>query len=330
MSYYPQLAEAFSEMLASVANDRVFVLAHARPDGDCIGAQVALARILRSEGVEAVAANADPVPHALSFLDAESEIVPLDEGLLDGRSLVFVDCADEKRVGNRASEVIAGCNFLGNVDHHISNTGYAHINIVDAKSAATCEMLAGLAFDFGLEVDAQSAQALLTGIMTDTGRYAYEAATSRVFELSSRLVDCGARPVKTARALYEDEPLERLALLRRFLGNLRLECSGRLAIGKLSCRDFSETGASREHAEGFVEQLRSISGVKVGLYLEQREGSLKGSFRAEDAEFRVDEIARQFGGGGHACAAAFQSDESVDELEPKLLAAIQKRFESLG
>lgn len=329
MSYYPQLAEGFSELFASVANDRVFVVGHARPDGDCIGAQIALARLLRAEGVDAVAVNADPVPQALSFLLQDVQVERLTPEVLDGRSLLFVDCADENRVGNKASLLMPQCNLLGNIDHHISNTKFAHINLVESTSAATCEILAGLAFDFGWEVDALTAQALLTGIMTDTGRYSYAATSSRVFDLSARLLECGAKPTVTAQALYENEPMSRLMLLQKFLSTLRVECDGLVGVGKLLHQDFLDTGADHEHTEGFVDYTRAIEGVKIGLYLEERKTTVKGSFRAESAEYRVDLLAKQFGGGGHACAAAFSTDEALEKIEPLVLEAICKRIKEV-
>ncbi|MBC2605119.1 DHH family phosphoesterase [Pelagicoccus albus] len=326
MSYYPKLAESFSELFASVANDRVLVLGHARPDGDCIGSQLALTRLLRAEGVDAVAYNADPVPEALSFLLGDVGIEKFSREALDGSSLIFVDCADEARIGPKSSKLICGENFLGNIDHHISNTNYAHFNLVESDSAATCEILAGLAFDFGWEVDPVTAQCLLTGIMTDTGRYSYAATSSRVFDLSARLVECGARPVNTAQALYENEPLCRLELLQRFLATLRTESDGKVGTGKLLHKDFLDTGAKYEHTEGFVDYTRSLRGVKVGVYFEERESTVKGSFRAETADYRVDTLAREFGGGGHACAAAFSTDESIEDIEPRVLAAVAERI----
>ncbi|MDQ8182566.1 DHH family phosphoesterase [Pelagicoccus sp. SDUM812005] len=326
MSYYPQLAERFSELFASIANDRVLVLGHARPDGDCIGSQLALTRLLRAEGVDAVAYNADPVPDALSFLMGDTKIEKFSADALDGSSLLFVDCADEVRIGPKSSKLIEGSNYLGNIDHHISNTNFAHFNLVESGSAATCEIIAGLAFDFGWDVDPLTAQCLLTGIMTDTGRYSYAATSSRVFELSARLVDCGARPVLTAQALYENEPKCRLQLLQRFLATLTTRCDGKVGTGYVLHQDFLDTGAKYEHTEGFVDYTRALEGVKIGIYFEQKKSTVKGSFRAESAEYRVDRLARQFGGGGHACAAAFSSDESLEEIRPKVFAAIERRL----
>ncbi len=329
MSYFPRLAETFSELLASVANDRVFVLGHARPDGDCVGAQIALARLLRGYGVDAVALNADPIPKALGFLLGETKIEPLVAPALDGRPLLFVDCADERRVGPKSSQLIADCNFLASIDHHISNTRFARMNLIEPSTAATCEIIAGLAFDFGLAVDATTAQALLTGIMTDTGRFGYAATSARVFELCSRLVQCGARPEVSAQPLYENQPFSRLKLLQRFLGALRTEFDGKLGVGTVARQDFVDTASCYEETEGFVDFTRSIEGVVIGLYLEERRTTVKASLRAVDSSYRVDLIAKQFGGGGHAAAAAFSFEGSIAEVESPLITAIGNRIQEV-
>lgn len=331
MIYFPQLAAGFSRLLEGLEGRSVLVLGHARPDGDCIGSQIALTRLLRQRGVEARALNADPMPEALSFLKGEVAVEPLRrEKLAPEAQLVFVDCADERRIGAEASAWLDGRSLAGNIDHHISNTEYASCNVVDAASAATCEIIAGLAFDFGWPIDAATAQALLTGIMTDTGRFSYVATSSRVFELSARLVECGARPHVTAQSLYENEPFSRLKLLQRFLGTLRTEFDGRLGVGKLSQQDFLDTGSSYEETEGFVDFTRAVRGAKVGLYLEERKTTVKASLRAESADYRVDLIAKAFGGGGHACAAAFSTERLMGELEPAVIAAIGARIEEVA
>lgn len=326
MSYYPQLAETFGGLLDSIKEREVLVLGHARPDGDCIGSQIALTRLLQQNGVNAFALNADPVPEALNFLNGDVQVGQLTKESFNGSFLLFVDCADEHRVGVAASKSIAGETFVGNIDHHISNTNYATHNLVESNSAATCEILAGLAFDMEWTIDAPTAQALLTGIMTDTGRFGYPATSSRVFELSGRLVNCGARPHVAAQSLYENEPFSRLKLLQKFLATLRTEFNGKLGLGFLKRQDFLDTEATSEQTEGFVDFTRSIRGVKIGLYFEERKTTVKASLRAESAEYRVDQIAKSFGGGGHACAAAFSSDLSIEELEPKIIEAVGKRL----
>lgn len=329
MIYFPQFAAEFDALLDELRGRPVRVLGHARPDGDCIGAQVAMVRMLRGIGIDAAALNVDPAPDALRFLVDRTPVEPLVAARLDGAELLMVDCADGARVGVAAAEMLRGREIAGNIDHHISNTSYARRNIVEPSSAATCEILAGLAFDLGWTVDSDTAQALLTGIMTDTGRFCYPATSSRVFALCSRLLECGARPQLSAQSIYENEPMTRFKLLQRFLASLRVERGGAIAVGKLCLDDFQETGAQYEESEGFVDYARSLRGARVGVYLEERQTTVKASLRADDASYRVDRIARQFGGGGHACAAAFSSDRKMAEIEEEVVAAIGRTIDAL-
>lgn len=329
MNYFPHLATALGEFVEGSRGERLLTLGHARPDGDCIGAQIALARLFRQQGLDVRALNYDAVPVALQFLLREDRVEALTAESLEGALLCFVDCADELRVGNEASKFVSGRDFHLNIDHHISNTEYARTNLLDARSAATCEIIAGMAFDLGWKVDALTAQALITGIMTDTGRFSYAATSSRVFELCSRLVDCGASTNVAAQSLYENEPFGRLKLLQRFLSTLRIECQGRLCLGHLFQHDFDDTGSTYEDTEGFVDYTRSVRGAKIGLYFEERRYTVKASFRSEDARYRVDRIAKRFGGGGHACAAAFSRDGRIADFEEDVVRAASEVIASV-
>ena len=146
-SYYPQHAAAFGEILRRVAGQRVAVIGHARPDGDCIGSQVALARALASRGVDVVCINGDPVPRRLQYLVTGMNFLRTDAEIAShlDRVAIYVDCADQARVGERLKAKFP--KVLACIDHHLSNVGFAEYNLLDAGSAATCEMLAGLLLD---------------------------------------------------------------------------------------------------------------------------------------------------------------------------------------
>ena len=189
------------------------MIGHARPDGDCIGSQIAVSRMLQAMGVNTVMVNADRSPTTLNYLLTEEPIEIVSPEAISGIPLVYVDCADEFRVGPKTSEALSSFRRVLNVDHHITNTNFAEINLVDAEASATCEILAGIAFDLNLELGASISQALYTGIVTDTGRFGYAATSSRVFDLCSKLVERGASPQLAAENLYESETMPRLKLL---------------------------------------------------------------------------------------------------------------------
>ena len=203
--FYPQLSADFARLLPSLAGRKIAIVGHARPDGDCIGAQVALARVLLARGLEVVCINPDAVPRRLLFLAEGMKFIRTDEALKlpDDRAAIFVDCADHARAGERLKAKFPGPVAV--VDHHLSNGGFAAANLVDSASAATCEILAGVFFDNALPVDAQTAQALYTGILTDTGQFRFNSTSRRCFVLAGELVARGAHPAEAGFELYERE-----------------------------------------------------------------------------------------------------------------------------
>ena len=326
---YPQFKDAFARVLAACAGRSVVVLGHARPDGDCTGSQVALARVLRDLGVDAVCANPDPVPRRLRFLVADTPFVSLETAIAEGRAAIYVDCADARRATDRFATAFSFP--IACVDHHLSNIGFAEINLLDTASCATGEILAGLFLDAGLPMDTPTAMGLYTGIATDTGQFRFPATTRRTFLIAAELVARGADPARMGLELYEQESLGKLKLLQHFLASLELCCDGRVCIGVISESIYQKTATGPEDVEGLVDYARSIEGVQIGVFVEVRQGAIKASLRAKDAALRVDRIAADFNGGGHACAAGLNvKDEPLEVFLPRLKAALCARVEALA
>jgi len=324
--HYPRLTPQFGRLLAELAGRRVAVIGHARPDGDCIGSQVALCRALRTKGIDAVCVNADAVPRRLQFLVTDTPFASVESILPQAGELatVFVDCADGARAGERIRTAFPAP--LAMVDHHLSNAGFARYNLLDTGSSATCEILTGLLLDQGMTIDADSAQALYAGMLTDTGQFRFAATSRRTMQLAAELLACGARPNEVGYHLYERESLGKMRLLQHYLASLRLECGGRVCLGTLAVGVFEETGTTAEDTEGLVDYARSIDGVDVGVLIEERaDGGRKASLRAKEAAYRVDLIAGQFGGGGHACAAGLNLKTDAADFYARLVAAITRQ-----
>jgi phosphoesterase RecJ-like protein len=328
--FYPELSSQFARLLAAIAGRKIAVIGHARPDGDCIGAQVALARVLTAHGHDAICVNPDPVPRRLSFLVDGMKFQQTDEVLktANDRAAIFVDCADHFRSGERLKKYYPEPAAV--IDHHLSNVGFAVANLVDSASAATCEILAGVFFDNGLTVDAQSAQALYTGLLTDTGQFRFNSTSRRCFVIAGELVARGADPTEAGYELYERESMAKLKLLQHFLASLKIECGGRVCIGTLAAGVFEATGANAEDTEGLVDYARSIEGVEVGALIEQRsDGTVKASLRCKDPRYRVDLVAAQFNGGGHACAAGLNLKSGTENFYARLVAMLCERVKAV-
>ena len=322
--HFPEFSARFRGMIAALESGALAVVGHARPDGDCIGAQVALSRVLRSLGRTVVCANPDPVPRRLKFLTAGLEFLAADN-LTGEIQAVFVDCADHSRAGEKMRRRFP--KPVANVDHHLSNTGYAAYNFVDTAAAATCEILAGVFLDNDYPVDDVTASALYTGIITDTGQFRFNSTTQQTFELAAALVARGARPAVIGEELYERETPGKLRLLQQFLASFEMECGGSVCIGTLPNGVFAETGTTGEDTEGLVDYARSIDGVQVGVLIEFRPDGLKASLRSKDPAYRLDRVAAQFGGGGHACAAGLSLKGTETEgFRARLLSALRTQI----
>lgn len=321
--FYPELSARFAQFLEQIRGQRIAIVGHARPDGDCIGSQVALARVLESRGHDVLCVNPDPIPRRLQFLVPDRAFVRTDAMLADRTdyTAIFVDCADHARAGERLKQRFPV--VTGNVDHHLSGAGFAASNFVDTGSAATAEILAGMFVDNQLPIDALTAQGLYTGILTDTGQFRFTSTTRRTFLLAAELVARGANPTEAGFQLYERETAGKLQLLERFLASLRMECGGRVCIGVLPNGVFEATGSNGEDTEGLVDYARCIDGVDVGVLIEERaDGSVKASLRAKDPVYRLDRVAAQFNGGGHACAAGLTFRPATADFRDRLVSAL--------
>jgi phosphoesterase RecJ-like protein len=326
---YPEFYDRFAGFLRSLEDQRVVVISHARPDGDCIGSQVALTRVLRALGIDAICANPDPTPRRIQFTVGDTPLVRF-EGLPEGAlTAIYVDCADQSRAGEKFKKRFPAP--FANIDHHLSNDGFATHNFIDVGSAATAEILAGLFLDHHLAIDAQAAQALYAGIATDTGQFRFNSTSRRTFMIVGELMARGAQPAAAAVELYERETPGKLDLLQRFLASLRYECDGRVCIGSLADGIYAATGTNQEDAEGLVDYARSIDGVDIGVLIEEQAGSIKASLRAKDPVYRMDLIAARFNGGGHACAAGLnQQNIAVDAFRARLVAAIREQLAAVA
>jgi len=325
MTSFLSESTSFSNVVQQLQGSSVLVIGHRRPDGDCVGSQVAMTGILRGLGIDAIAVNTDPVPRTLQKFVGDTPFVGPSEIKGEDHKIVTVDCADHARIGDELKERYPHV-FL-NVDHHVSNTKFAEHNFVLSDASATGEILAKFFFDSDYEVDKTTAEGLYLGICTDTGQFCYSGTNAAVFEICRKLCEAGCNPAAVAHELYEREKPGRIQLLQKFLASFQMEFDDRVCIGNIRGQFYEETGTKPEDAENFVDYARSLEGVELGVLVEDRNGKLKGSFRAKDKKYRVDLLAKNFEGGGHACAAGFNVDVPFEEFYPRLVQRIGEHLE---
>lgn len=320
--------ESFKRLLAEVKGEKIAVAGHIRPDGDCVSSQVAAAWLFRLAGAEkVVCVNSHEVPYLYRPFICGEAFENADAFDVSAYKIVTVDCADYARAGEslkqRKPEVLA-C-----IDHHVSNSPYAEINIVDPSSCATAALLAELMTDSGIEIPPEIASVLYVGEMADTRQLTTSNTDFRAFNVAARLVELGADPAKISVLLYQREKFGRMKLLARFLQSLTMHFSGRVCAGVLPPGVYAATGSQKEDADGLVDYARNIDGVEIALLLEVLDdGGVKGSLRSKVPEMRVNEIAKAFGGGGHLAAAGFSVKTPLDEFYPRLLDVVESRLKA--
>ncbi|MCL6553367.1 MAG: DHH family phosphoesterase [Firmicutes bacterium] len=299
---------------------RTLLVCHEGPDGDCVGAALALARALDAPAHEVVVACPDAVPAALRFLPGAERIVATVPEDWRADVAVTLECGSLQRAGALAGAVTRAGTIVA-IDHHAHHDGYAHLIDWDPSAAAVGELVADLITRLGVPLDAGMAQALLTAVVTDTGVFRYANTTPRVLRLAADLIERGADLGQIVRRVYEEQPVGAVRLLGAALAACELHCGGAVATAVVTAAMRAAAGPGADEASGVAAALRTIAGVRLAAVLEERQDRVHVSFRAREG-VRADLVAARLGGGGHAAAAGAQVCLPLDAARRQVLAAV--------
>ena len=277
--------------------------AHIDPEGDCVASLLALDSLLQKIKKKSYVLCADPVPEQLRFLDTRRwhAYQPCDI-LPDFDAGIIVDCPTLERIGQVKEIMIQKNAFLINIDHHISNRAFGNINYVDVNAAACGELIYDLFNHFKVPLTREDCQSIYVSLSTDTGSFRYSNTTAKTHEIVADLLRHGLDIEKLNESLYENMPRRKLDLFRMFLERIEFNSSGRIICAILEEKDLKKSGARKSDLEGFVEYLRSISGVEVAFLITEQGENSRVSFRSK-GNFDVNKLANFFGGGGHRKAS---------------------------
>ena len=298
------------------------LIGHVSPDGDTLGSALGLAWALRRLGKIARVACADPVPRALQYLPGADEIRRQPFG---GPSLVFaIDCSDAARMGDvYNAEMLAGRPLIV-IDHHATNVGYGTVNLIEAETAATAQIVLHLIEHLGVPLDADIATCLLTGLVTDTQGFRTPNSDTDVLRAAVTLTEAGASLSEIMDQSYGRSPINRLRLWGSAFARSKLE-NGVLWV-EVSLADIEQAGASSETLSGLVNYLATIDEAQVALLLEERpNGRVDVSLRARPG-YNVAVVASALGGGGHPLAAGCQVDGEISKVRETVLRALAEQM----
>ncbi len=297
----------YKEFLENIENfSHVGVLSHERPDGDCIGAQVALCLWLEKKGIKTTAFNDDDVPENLEWLLSDVKLEKQKDKKLSACDLlILVDGNSIHRFGSFDEWFEGKSVSLWMIDHHPDPEDVFELSISAPDISSTCELIYNLITKDNPDlIDPTIAKALYTGIITDTGSLQFESVTPTTVEISADLLRRGDfKPNEVIEIIYSNKTLPQLQLLSKALQTIRLYKNNQIAVISVNGEMLKETGTSYSDTEGFVNYPLSISGVKAAVFLKDfyNEG-IRMSLRSR-SDIDVNAWAREIGGGGHKKAA---------------------------
>jgi bifunctional oligoribonuclease and PAP phosphatase NrnA len=297
------------------------ITSHINPDGDSIGSETALAVVLRKMGKTVTIVNQSETPDNLKFLSDEVYPVQLYEPsrhstMIRGADcIVVVDTNAPNRFFALADDVLQSTAFKVCIDHHLDQEPFADLYIVDSEAPATCEILYGLICSLGVQpITAETAKALYTGIMTDSGSFRFPKTDVETHTITAELLRLGADPSEIYQKVYDSGPVNKLQLLGKALDSLRSSSGGALAWMIIRGNDFRETDTVAADTDNFINYTLSVGGVKIGLLFTELEGVVKVSFRSK-GDIWINRLAKEFGGNGHKHAAGARIiGRSLDEV----------------
>ena len=297
---------------------RILVATHEAPDGDAVGCISAFLQIVNLLGIpcEAYIPGTIPIPDEYLFLPCLEDIHRDTPPLLTSDSSVYLfDCASLERANFQGMQ--SGVVRV-NIDHHQDNAAYGEYNLLDPLAASSTVLLYRMVKAGNLPMSRDIATALYVGLATDTGQFQFSNTNPEAHRVAAELQEVGVNVSEVYRRVFEQVDLPKFMLLQRALSNLQLRMNGALAISWLNPEDYALAGAKPSHAEGIIDNLRRIKGVKVAALVKDRSDrqpmDCKVSLRATDDSVNVAKIANKYGGGGHIRAAGFTCIGTVDML----------------
>jgi phosphoesterase RecJ-like protein len=304
---------------------RVLLASHANPDGDAIGSLIAMGLSLSAMGKEILLYNESLIPAVYRFLPMVDRVVRTIDNPSNFDTAVILDCGNLNRIGERA-DVVSRIPVIINIDHHVTNTRFGHVRLVDESACATAEILWRIIGRLGIELDAAIASALYTGILTDTGSFRFSNTNRAAFAICNELVGLGVDPYIVAKHVYGTYSLGRIKLLNLALDSIEISPNGRLSIMILTRQMLSETGTRTEDVDGLINYARSIKDVRVAALIQEHPNGSADRKRSRyhvslrsDGSVDVADFAATFGGGGHASAAGYSVESRLREIKTDLI-----------
>jgi phosphoesterase RecJ-like protein len=303
------IADVAAEILA---RQRFVITSHARPDGDAIGSELAMAYALKHLGKDVRVVNRDPAPPALAEFPgvAGIEIAPRVDD--PGDCVIVMECGDLSRTG------VDGLDrgFVINIDHHLGNSMYGAVNWFDQSAAACGEMVFALVRELGVPLSYEIATHIYVTILTDTGSFHYSSISPTTFDICRQCMEAGVSPPLVARSVFDSSTLGGLKLYGAVLNLMEIDPTGRLATVVVDRATAQASGGSYEDLDGLNNLPLTVKGIQAVLFFKENgPDDWRVSMRSKGT-VDVRRVAVEFGGGGHRNAAGCSARGRLADLKP--------------
>ena len=374
-SFHPLIEEAVAT-LEKV--NSVLIVAHQKPDGDALGACLAMKSALELLGKKVVVANSSPAPFELMFLPGSQNLSPsvhgqqelvlqlpitkertqarvryeVEEGMLkiyahsggipfreeeltfgvgavsDADMIISLDTPELSMLGEvyeKEKKLFSQLPII-NIDHHISNTEYGSVNVINSRASATCEIIYELLLCLEEKkgctlITEDVATFLLTGIITDTGSFQHSNTTPHSFDVAATLIEKGARQQEIIHNMYKTKRLSTLKSWGRVLENLVYDEENAFLYSFITESDLKECSATDEEIGSVIDELLvAAPNAECVVLLKHSPHGTRASVRTKNANISAQDIAALFGGGGHGMAAGFCiKNKKVEDCTKKVI-----------
>lgn len=319
---------SLNEVCANIKKYNNFLITvHTSPEGDALGSELGFYNLVKKLGKSGTIINEDKLPYGYDFLPGNKLIRPLNKRSknVDFDCFVVLDCADLKRTGD-VYKLNKDKQPVLNIDHHISNRNFGGINWVDPKASSCSEMVYKIYKKLRLPMDKDTAVALYTGIMTDTGSFRYSNTSSHTFKVASELLKFGIDAAQVYRAAYENIPPADVKLLLKLLPKIEFHCQGKVVAFQIRKELFKDGKPCVDLADLALSFGRAIKGVEVVVLFKENLGENKQvrvNLRSQ-GKVDVNAIASSFDGGGHQNAAGCTLTGEIKKIAKKVIARIRQ------
>jgi len=299
--------------------DNFLVASHYNPDGDAIGSTLAMGHILKHLGKSFFLYNETGMPKHYGWLGLPG---PLSTGLPEKEPdwYIALDCGNAYRLGHELEARIDRKRTIL-IDHHLGNSLFGEVRWVDPLFSSVGEMEALIAKDLGIPLAGDLGEAVYLAIVTDTGYFSYGNTRPQTFLLAAEIIGLGLDQETFNARLKNHWSLNRLKLLSAVLGGAGLHLQGRVGVVSIPAALLEETGTTLEDCEGLVNYVLRVAGVKIAVSLrEEGPAATKFSLRSSGG-VNVQQIAAEFGGGGHRNAAGGSVNMDIIKAEKAIVRA---------